>query len=72
MARDSLLRRTAARVPKNAPAAVNTQMVTVTAVSLVVIMVGTPDRTESTPAMVPEISRIALTEIKFDSNGEAV
>jgi hypothetical protein len=37
-ARLSLLRRQAARPPKKAPASVNTQMVMVTAYSLVVIM----------------------------------
>lgn len=35
----SFLRRMAARLPKKMPAAVNTQIVIVTAVSLVVIMV---------------------------------
>lgn len=39
-----LLRRKVARAPKKVPAAVNTQMVMVTAVSLVVIMSRTPGK----------------------------
>jgi hypothetical protein len=60
-----LLRRQAARVPKKAPAAVKTQIVMVTAISLVVIIPASPFEAEfllSSPSH--DSLLIALTQVK--------